>query len=283
MVSEQNNFEADTASVELTEPLQTEVLKKTRFCSQCGSERDSESGACPQCTAAIETISATESRDEQYGLDMRALRSAVWLYFTLLGVSAAALIWYRVDTGQPTMFSEFVTSGAFSLVVTCWAVASFGLVLEPLKAKFHPLWILGALVAAVPTYFLATGVVEFLASLGVEKLDYLSTYNDEGYGLGWAVVLICVQPAIFEEIAFRGIVQGSLERVLGMREALIVSALMFGILHLSIPSLPHLLVLGLALGWLRIRTKSLLPGMALHFMHNFLVVRSEAVGGLLTW
>lgn len=152
-----------------------------------------------------------------------------------------------------------------------------------LKARFHPAWILVGICAAIPTYLLASNVVDFLVYLGVERLDYLATFSNDGFGFSLAVILICLQPAIFEELAFRGIIQGSLGRVLGDREALIVSALMFGILHLSIPSLPHLLVLGLILGWLRLRTKSLLPGMVLHFTHNFLVILSEKAGGLLPW
>ena len=71
--------------------------------------------------------------------------------------------------------------------------------------------------------------------------------------------------------------------MLGARQSLFVTALMFGILHLSFVSLPHLFVMGLALGWLRMRTGSLLPGMALHFCHNFFAVAQETNGGILPW
>jgi membrane protease YdiL (CAAX protease family) len=49
---------------------------------------------------------------------------------------------------------------------------------------------------------------------------------------------------------------------------------------MSIPSLPHLLILGVVLGWLRVKTGSLYPGMLLHFSHNFLVILSERTGSL---
>ena len=88
-----------------------------------------------------------------------------------------------------------------------------------------------------------------------------------------------MQPAIFEELASRGVIFGALERVLAVREAIMVSALLFMIIHLAVLSFPHLLVLGLVLGYLRVRTGSLYPGMVLHFTHNLLVVMSESSGG----
>jgi membrane protease YdiL (CAAX protease family) len=47
------------------------------------------------------------------------------------------------------------------------------------------------------------------------------------------------------------------------------------ILHLAIPSFPHLFVMGVALGWLRVHTGSLYPGMLLHFCHNLICVGWE--------
>ncbi len=80
---------------------------------------------------------------------------------------------------------------------------------------------------------------------------------------------------MIEELAFRGIIFGALRRVLEPMEAVLVSALMFMILHLAIASFPHLFAIGLLLGWLRMHTGSMYPGMLLHFLHNFLVVLSE--------
>jgi membrane protease YdiL (CAAX protease family) len=115
------------------------------------------------------------------------------------------------------------------------------------------------------------------------KIQYLETFADAGWGWQWSILIVCVMPAIFEELAFRGFIQTSLARVLGDRDAIFASALMFAILHLSMVSIPHLLVLGIALAVLRLKTKSLYPGMVLHFSHNFLVVLSEHFGQVLPW
>ncbi|HYE31894.1 MAG TPA: CPBP family intramembrane glutamic endopeptidase [Methylomirabilota bacterium] len=166
-------------------------------------------------------------------------------------------------------------------VVAFWSFAALRVVIEPLRARFNLAWLLAAMLLATPTYVAAHFTVEWLVALGIQDVNYLLIFQEEGYGLGWAVLLVCVQPAIVEEVAFRGVVQGSLNGVLGSRQALWVSALMFAILHLSIPSLPHLLALGLVLGWFRNRTNSLVPGMFLHFTHNLLVILHEA--GEIPW
>jgi membrane protease YdiL (CAAX protease family) len=87
--------------------------------------------------------------------------------------------------------------------------------------------------------------------------------------------MVAVQPAIFEELAFRGVILAGVQHVLSPMESVVVSALMFMIIHLAVPSFPHLFVLGLALGWLRVHTGSLYPGMLLHFTHNLLCIVFE--------
>jgi membrane protease YdiL (CAAX protease family) len=82
-------------------------------------------------------------------------------------------------------------------------------------------------------------------------------------------------PAVFEELAFRGVILTSLTRVMGSTEAGVVSAFMFMVLHLSVPSFPHLLLMGLALAYIRLKSGSVLPGMLLHFTHNLLCVVAE--------
>jgi hypothetical protein len=96
-------------------------------------------------------------------------------------------------------------------------------------------------------------------------------------------VLIAVQPAVFEELAFRGSIQSSMQGVLRRREAVVVTALMFAILHLQFLALPHLIVMGLMLGWLRQASGSLYPGMVLHFVHNLIVLLDERLGGIMPW
>jgi uncharacterized protein len=251
-----------------------------RFCNRCGQPRDNDTTQCASCAAQSREADAKPAVEQ----DLRSLKAAIILYFALLGVSIVLMVWGFATEKEPSAEIELIGSALFSLVVL-GAVALTGTrsIAMVLTARFHPGWFLFAMGAALPTYLLASGAVQLLYDFGIDKAHYVNVFLESDYGFGWAVLAVCLQPALFEEIAFRGIIQGSLGRILAEREALIVSALMFGILHLSIPSLPHLLAMGLVLGWLRLKSKSLIPGMVLHFTHNFFVVVTEQTGTLWPW
>ena len=90
-----------------------------------------------------------------------------------------------------------------------------------------------------------------------------------------------------EELLFRGLIGGALARRLGAWQANTVQALVFLAPHLLIllvkPAawflLPGVFVLALLTGWLRIRSKSIGPGLILHGVGNTLVGLLAAVGG----
>src|SRR5262249_7633765 len=89
----------------------------------------------------------------------------------------------------------------------------------------------------------------------------------------WVLLAYCIQPAIVEELFFRGLALGSLRNVTGVHSAVFISSVMFGMAHIGVPiSIPYLVVVGIALGYVRVASGSLLLPMLLHFGHNFAVL-----------
>lgn len=84
------------------------------------------------------------------------------------------------------------------------------------------------------------------------------------------VISLSVLPAIFEEIACRGILMQSLRRH-GDVFALIVSSIVFSLLHGNFIQIPNAFILGLIIGFFTLRTDSLVTGMLMHFFNNFIV------------
>ncbi len=256
------------------------LVVPVRFCRDCGGARDPSLAECPHC---LQRRLAAAQRDWR-STDASSITSALALYFCLLGVSIVSILWVvgnRAD--RLPVEGEMAASVVFSIIVLIWCLIRQGDVLAGLVRVPHPLWLAAAAAVAVPTFLAATVVVTVLQAAGLKNLVYSTPFLEAGYGYGWVVLTICVQPAIFEELAFRGVIQSSLGAVLGRFEGAVATALLFAILHLSMPSLPHLLLLGAVLGWLRIRTDSLYPCMVTHFTHNFLVVLAERHGGFPSW
>ncbi|WP_437677679.1 ABC transporter permease subunit/CPBP intramembrane protease [Sorangium sp. So ce131] len=85
------------------------------------------------------------------------------------------------------------------------------------------------------------------------------------------LLLVAVTPAVCEELLFRGLVYAGLRRA-GPAAAIVVSALLFGLAHGSVHRLLPTFLLGLALGYTRHRTGSVLAGAVLHALSNGVVV-----------
>ena len=91
-----------------------------------------------------------------------------------------------------------------------------------------------------------------------------------------ALMAVCVAPFV-EELVFRGVLLSGLASRMRVGWAIVVSALIFGCAHLpdfkfAWYAIPTLVLLGLALGWIRIKTRSLWPAIVLHATNNFFAV-----------
>ena len=90
-----------------------------------------------------------------------------------------------------------------------------------------------------------------------------------------SVIAIAVVPATCEEILFRGVVLPSFLRFLRPALAVLASALLFGVIHVdwtaagpAFTRIPFAILVGTALGALRVRTRSLVPPMIAHALLN---------------
>ena len=84
------------------------------------------------------------------------------------------------------------------------------------------------------------------------------------------LISMSVLPAVFEELAFRGILMQSLRRH-GDTFALVTSAVVFSLFHGNLLQLPNTFILGLLIGFFVLRTDSLITGMLMHFFNNFII------------
>lgn len=90
-----------------------------------------------------------------------------------------------------------------------------------------------------------------------------------------ALVVMALVPAVCEELAFRGFLLSGLESGQSQRSAIVISALLFGFMHVMVSVYQQLFnatLLGLVLGLLAVRSRSILPGIVLHALNNGLAV-----------
>lgn len=84
----------------------------------------------------------------------------------------------------------------------------------------------------------------------------------------WGAVTIVVLAPIIEELLFRGIVLDGFLHRYSPKKSIIWSALLFGFFHLNPWQFVFASTIGVVLGWMYWKTRSLLPGIFLHFTNN---------------
>ena len=87
-------------------------------------------------------------------------------------------------------------------------------------------------------------------------------------------------PALLEEIVFRGVVMQSLRRY-GDTFALIVSAIIFMLVHGNFAQASNALLMGIAIGYFVLRTGSIWTGVLIHLVNNLMVVLAEGATRML--
>ncbi|MDE6699206.1 MAG: CPBP family intramembrane metalloprotease, partial [Lachnospiraceae bacterium] len=82
-----------------------------------------------------------------------------------------------------------------------------------------------------------------------------------------SIILIAFIPAVVEEFVFRGLVFGNYKKR-NPWKGVLLSALLFGLMHLNINQFSYAFVLGIVLALLNYATGSLIPSIILHFTIN---------------
>ncbi len=112
---------------------------------------------------------------------------------------------------------------------------------------------------------------DLLYEVGLPTPD-LPTMGDGSF---WVLLLdllvFALVPAVMEELLMRGVVLSTL-RPLGNATAVVISALMFGLLHGNLAQAPYACLMGLILGGIYVHTDSLRPAIAIHALANTVAV-----------
>ncbi len=110
----------------------------------------------------------------------------------------------------------------------------------------------------------------FFPKLPSELGDFMKTLSDPQMKWYWPLLAIAVTPAICEEIAFRGFLLSGLQsgRQRSFWTPILISTVCFGVIHMIAQQVFNAMLLGIVLGLLAVRSRSLLPGVIFHFIFN---------------
>jgi membrane protease YdiL (CAAX protease family) len=231
-------------------------------CAHCGASVKTTDVFCSHCGRELKAT-APQPREDVF----TTLSPALLYYFGTL----ILLMVYKFTPAFPEGFEGQVVISLLDIgiVIAFWIYARRDLAplfsFSGLRTKIILLTVIGALAGS--------GVISLIANwINVSISDdvfynpYL--FEDTQFPLLISVLFICVQPAIFEEVAFRGFLFSNLEKVTSPAGAVYISSFVFGLLHLAFISLIWLVPIGLAFAFLRFRYNTLWYGIMGHFTYN---------------
>ena len=153
-----------------------------------------------------------------------------------------------------------------TIPVSVWLLRKRGMkkpILSFSLRKANPLMILWGFLLI----FIMGVVIEPLINLFPDS--YMNDVNDivlNGGGLG--MLMVVIMAPLFEEMLFRGIIQGGASHEYGPVKAILVSSAIFGLIHLVPQQVINAFLCGLILGYIYYRTGSLIPVIAIHLLNN---------------
>jgi sodium transport system permease protein len=114
-------------------------------------------------------------------------------------------------------------------------------------------------------------------------IEILRSIHD-GQSEGGAKLLLSVMayalfPALCEEIAFRGFILRGLHQNFRPRNAVLLSSFFFALFHLNVFLFAPTFLLGVILGLLTVRSRSLLPAILFHLLHNTVLIALIPLSG----
>lgn len=124
---------------------------------------------------------------------------------------------------------------------------------------------------------LGWGLLTMLAA-GVVLEPLLELFPESWYDLmkeaighgGWVVLTTVVMAPLLEEVLFRGLLQDATVNRYGAVRGILIASAVFGVVHLIPMQVISAFVMGLVLGYVYYRTRSLLPPVLLHAANNLI-------------
>jgi len=203
------------------------------------------------------------------------------LGFAMMLSSAWFLTLYLSGQGLASSWKSIVAGQAFLLIIP---VAMTLLLTSSPRRTLRLSWprtrylllAVGLVLALNPLVNELRPVVEWLFPLSkTVQAAFEMMLKENAPTLGMALLLLAVVPAVCEEFAFRGFILSAMQHGHSDRSAILLSALLFGFLHVLMSIFQQLFnatLLGLVLGLLAVRSGSILPGILFHVMNNGLAV-----------
>ena len=230
-------------------------------CSQCGHLIDSSSRFCNHCGSL-----------QAEGIEPDAYKRDKWLRMLALFFGLDFLICAVFNFTKPLHELPWllVTESILAFITIIFTVFFWKDVKTLLRwNNFSFLRLLAYCLSAIAAAILVNYAVKWVnrSIFDLEGYFYFG-FSQTRYPKLTMFAIIALQPALVEELGYRGVLQTGLMKILDVKQSVFITAFLFALIHMSFISFFWLLPFALGLGWVRMKENTLWYGVLIHFCFN---------------
>lgn len=196
----------------------------------------------------------------------RILPNAVLLSVIFSGLLFGVIYWLRYRKShkeQPRMRTLAITPKTMVLSVVIGFAMVF--VSNLILALFNPL----TMMVGMDFY--------------MEQLNLISQLIS-GTALPLAIVSVGIIGPIVEEVIFRGLIFYYFQKRYSVKTAIIIQAILFGVIHLNLAQASYAMIIGIFLGFAYVYTQSIWVPIIIHVVNNIVAIFvPEAIASMEAW
>jgi len=236
-------------------------------CSRCNYVNPKQATFCGNCGNKI----GTKSDSFDYN---KHVKKVSFFFFILLGYVATI----KFAISRTSYVQQLWIDGLFAILILLFYLVDMKTLNNILKLKALKKPVLIKILIFAP---LAAVLVSYLADFlsqsifDSRQIVYYKAFLDSPAPIVLSIISVGLVPALFEEIAFRGIVFNELAKITGIKSSVVISSILFTILHFSLISALWIFPIGLIFGYLRAKHRTLWYGIIGHFIYNSSIVILE--------
>jgi membrane protease YdiL (CAAX protease family) len=221
------------------------------------------------------------------------IKNAILLCLLLLGIQLAAGLFFGIFLGIFGLENESMINGIGLIFIN---LLTFGLVILIGYKKSHKnfnevfmfnnvplnLWI--AVIVFMFGFVILSSELDNLLNYILPMPDFLQDIFNSMLANEYiilSIILVGIIPAFVEEMFFRGIILGGFKENYSQKKAIIMSSLLFGIIHLNPWQFVTAFIIGLISAWICLQTRSILPSIYMHLFNNMLSVLVMKYGDII--
>jgi len=239
----------------------SEEIIEVYLCIHCNQPITEEARYCNHCGA----LQAVPDIEEAIQKQQRLITLSIFF-----GVHLTICLFSNFTKYTRGIIPLLIVDGVLSIFTLVYVVLFWSEIKKLFKWKsFSLVKIISYASAAVIAATVVSYAVKWLnKTIFDTDLYYYSAFSHLKYAKLATILMVALQPAIFEELAFRGVMQEGLSKVTDTKQAIFISAFLFTILHMSFISFFWLMPFALWLGYVRMKEKTIWYGMIIHFCFN---------------